>query len=165
MQGFRTIITAVVSAIVTPWLLKTTGLELTPEAQLQLVAAIMALIMTGMRFSTSTPVFKNVPKPVIITAENILNHIDVSPRTSQRDVRRRIVQALHRNADLDAQQISVAVSDDIVTLSGPVRSGSERDAADRAAGSAPGIRHVENQIIVEPPQRFELDDVVVDPLC
>lgn len=78
MQGFKTIVTAWVSAIVTPWLLKTTGLELTPEAQLQLVAAVMALIMTGMRLVTTTPAFKSIPKPVIITAENILDHIDVS---------------------------------------------------------------------------------------
>lgn len=78
MQGFKTIIVAWVSAVAAPWLLKTTGLELTPEAQLQLVAAIMALIMTGMRFVTSTPAFKSIPKPVIITAENILEHIDVS---------------------------------------------------------------------------------------
>lgn len=95
----------------------------------------------------------------------VVNHITVSPATSHRDVRRRIMQALHRNADLDARQINVAVSDDIVTLSGTVKSWSERDAADRAAGSAPGIRHVENQIIVEPAQRYEPDDVVVDPLC
>ena len=95
----------------------------------------------------------------------VVNYITVSPATSHRDVRRRIMQALHRNADLDARQINVAVSDDVVTLSGTVKSWSERDAADRAAGSAPGIVHVENQIIVEPLQRFELDDVVVDPLC
>lgn len=78
MQGFRTIVTAWVSAILTPWLLKTTGLELDQEAQLQLATAIMALVMTGMRFVTSTPAFKRIPKPAIITAENILEHIDVS---------------------------------------------------------------------------------------
>lgn len=78
MKGFRTILTALVSAIVTPWLLKHTGLELSPEAQLQLVAAIMAGVMTGMRLLTSTPAFKSIPKPVILTAENVLEHIDVS---------------------------------------------------------------------------------------
>jgi len=94
----------------------------------------------------------------------VVNRITVSPATVDRDVRRRIMQALHRNADLDARQISVAVSGDIVTLSGTVKSWSERDAADRAAGSALGIVHVENQLIVEP-QYYEPDDVVVDPLC
>jgi hypothetical protein len=78
MQGFKTIITAWVSAIAAPWLLKTTGLELTPEEQVQLATAAMAVVMTGMRFVTTTPAFKSIPKPVIITAENILEHIDVS---------------------------------------------------------------------------------------
>lgn len=78
MKGFRTIVTALVSAVLTPWLLKHAGLELDQEAQLQLVAAIMAAIMTGMRLVTSTPAFKNIPKPVILTAENVLDHIDVS---------------------------------------------------------------------------------------
>lgn len=77
MQGFRTIVMALVSAILTPWLLKHTGLELSHEAQLQIVAAVMALVMTGMRVVTSTPAFKSIPKPVILTAENILEHIDI----------------------------------------------------------------------------------------
>lgn len=94
----------------------------------------------------------------------VVNYIDVSPKTTQRDVRRRIVQALHRNADLDARHIAVGVSDDIVTLSGTVASWSKRDTAERAAGSAPGIRRVDNQIIVEPPARYELDGDE-DELC
>jgi osmotically-inducible protein OsmY len=52
----------------------------------------------------------------------IRNHIQVSPRTTSRDVRRRIVQALHRNADLDARHIDVQVTDDVVTLTGSVAS-------------------------------------------
>lgn len=78
MQGFRTIVVAWISAVFTPWLLKTTGLELTPEAQLQLATGVMALVMTGMRLVTSTPAFKKVPPAAIITAENVLEHIDVS---------------------------------------------------------------------------------------
>lgn len=78
MKGFRTIATALVSAVFVPWLIRTTGLELSAEEQVQLVAALMAVIMTGMRFVTSTPAFKSIPKPVILTAENVLDHIDVS---------------------------------------------------------------------------------------
>ena len=94
----------------------------------------------------------------------VLNHIEVSPKTTQRDVRRRIVQALHRDADLDARHITVGVSGDTVTLSGRVASWSERDTAYRAAGSAPGIRRVDNQIAVEPRQRHALD-YGMDELC
>ena len=94
----------------------------------------------------------------------VLNHIDVSPKTTQRDVRRRIVQALHRNADIDARHITVAVNDDAVTLSGAVASWSQREAAERAAGSAQGIRRVENQIIVEPLEPYEFDEPT-DDIC
>lgn len=78
MQGFRTIVTAWVGAILTPWLLKTTGLELDHAAQAYLISGIMAALMTGMRFVTSTPAFKSIPAPVVLTAENLLQHIDVS---------------------------------------------------------------------------------------
>jgi osmotically-inducible protein OsmY len=88
---------------------------------------------------------------------SVLNHIDVAPQTTQRDVRRRIMQALHRNADLDARHIDVTVSDDVVTLTGTVRSWLQRDAADRAAGSAPGIRRVDDQIMVVPSEPYELE--------
>jgi osmotically-inducible protein OsmY len=76
---------------------------------------------------------------------SVLNQIDVTPKTGQRDVRRRIVQSLHRNADLDARHI----------LTGTVGSWSQREAAERGAGSAPGIRSVDNQIRVVPPEPHE----------
>jgi len=94
----------------------------------------------------------------------VLNHIDVSPKTTERDVRRRIVQALHRNADVDARHIDVAVGDDdVVILTGTVGSWSQRDAAERAAGSAPGIWNVDNRIIVEPSEPYELEPP--DEIC
>lgn len=87
----------------------------------------------------------------------VLNHIDVSPKTTQRDVRRRIVESLHRNADFDARHINVVAADDVVTLTGTVGSWPQRDAAERAAGSAPGIRRVDNQILVVPPEPHEFE--------
>jgi osmotically-inducible protein OsmY len=90
----------------------------------------------------------------------VLNHIEVAPKTARRDVRRRIIQSLHRNADLDARHIEVAVTGDIVTLTGTVGSWPQREAAERGAGSAPGIRQVDNQIRVVPqePHEFEPPD-------
>jgi len=90
----------------------------------------------------------------IAGVRGVLNHIDVSPRTTERDVRRRIVQALHRRADIDARHIQVAVENDVVMLTGAVRSWSERDAAEDAARRAPGIRRVDNEIFVVPRERF-----------
>jgi len=85
----------------------------------------------------------------------VLNHIEVAPKTTQRDIRRRILQALHRNADLEARHVDVTVSKDVVTLTGTVRSWLQREAAEQAAGSAPGIRQVTNEIIVSPSESYE----------
>jgi osmotically-inducible protein OsmY len=92
----------------------------------------------------------------------VLNHIDVTPKAGQRDVRRRIVQSLHRNADVDARHVDVAVTGDVVTLTGTVSAWSQREAAERGAGSAPGIRRVDNEIRVVPPEphEFELPDEI-----
>jgi osmotically-inducible protein OsmY len=92
----------------------------------------------------------------------LLNHITVKPKSGQRDVQRRIVRALHHNADLDARQITVTVSDEVATLTGTVGSWMQRDAAQRAAGSAPGIRRVDNEIVVVPPEphKFEPPDEI-----
>lgn len=81
----------------------------------------------------------------------VSNHIEVAPQATVADVRRRIVQALHENADLDARQITATVSGDTVTLAGTVGTWLQRELAERAAASAPGIRRVVNAIVVEPP--------------
>ena len=91
----------------------------------------------------------------------VRNHIDVRPHAAERDVRHRIVAALHRNADLDARHISVAVAGAVATLSGTVRTWLQRDAAGQAAAHAPGITEVDNRIVVEPPGRPE----VLEEIC
>jgi osmotically-inducible protein OsmY len=93
----------------------------------------------------------------------IFNHITVKPRSAQRDVQRRIVAALHHYADLDAQQIKVSVQDDSVVLTGTVTTWLKRDAAERAAGNAPGIARVENQIVIEPLEPHEVEPI--DEMC
>ena len=87
----------------------------------------------------------------------ILNHIEVVPRAGDRDIRKRIVHALHLSADVNAKQVEVNVDGDIVTLSGTVGSWLQREAAERAAGSAPGIRGVDNRIMIVP--TFVLEEV------
>ena len=93
----------------------------------------------------------------------IFNHITVKPRAGQRDVQRRIVAALHHFADLDAQQIKVTVDNDAVTLKGTVGTWMQREAAERAAGNAPGIVRVNNQIVVEPAEPHEVEPI--DEMC
>jgi hypothetical protein len=58
MQGFRTILVAVVSGLVTPWVASKTGIVLSEEAQAEVVGLVMAGVMVGMRAITDTPIFK-----------------------------------------------------------------------------------------------------------
>ena len=76
------------------------------------------------------------------------NHITVAPRSTTRDVRKRIVQALHQHADLDASRIEVTVRDHTVTLTGTCDSWTEREAAEQAAAQAPGVTQVDNYVTV-----------------
>ena len=80
----------------------------------------------------------------------VLNHIVVAPFGAERDLRHRIVEALHRNANLDARHISIRVSGHKAILTGTVGSWLQRESAESAAGDAPGIAEVENRIVVEP---------------
>ena len=81
---------------------------------------------------------------------DVLNHIAVAPGSVVKDVHHRIVEALHRNADLDAHKVKVTVSGESAVLTGAVASWLQRESAERAAASAPGIGRVDNQIVVEP---------------
>ena len=88
----------------------------------------------------------------------IVNYIEVSPKPVLRDIQRRIVSALHRNADLDARNMRVTVAGDVVTLSGTVGSWLQREAAERGAASAPGVRRVDNRVLVVPSPIDDIDD-------
>ena len=88
----------------------------------------------------------------------VLNHISVAPRAAVRDVRHRIVKALHQNADVDARHITVTVSGDTATLTGAVGTWLQRESAERAAANAPGIAQVDNQIIVQSFHDSKTDD-------
>ncbi|MND09870.1 BON domain protein [compost metagenome] len=50
---------------------------------------------------------------------------------------------------MDARQITVTVAGNEVTLTGTVGTWLQRDAAERATASAPGIAHIDNQIAVQ----------------
>ncbi|MFT2212575.1 BON domain-containing protein [Rhizobium giardinii] len=78
----------------------------------------------------------------------VSNSIDLKPRVSVSDVKKRIQDALKRNAEVEAKGIRIDVLDGIVTLEGRVKAWPERDAAERAAWSAPGVKAVVDRITV-----------------
>lgn len=94
---------------------------------------------------------------------HVMNHISVAPRAEVRDVRHRIVKALHQNADVDARHVTVTVSGHTAALTGTVGTWLQRDSAERAAANAPGITHVDNRIVVQPFHDSKMDEW--DEIC
>lgn len=80
----------------------------------------------------------------------IYNNIQLKPTVSTVQVKSKIEEALRRNAEVDSRRISVTASDGTITLSGNVRSWFERQEAERAAWSAPGVTSVVDLLSVVP---------------
>ncbi|MGZ4820759.1 MAG: BON domain-containing protein [Terriglobales bacterium] len=80
--------------------------------------------------------------------KGVTNLISVRPRTTPHELREKIGDALIRDAQIDAEHIRVEVDGSKVILKGTVRSWAEREAAERAAWSAPGVNYVDNRITV-----------------
>ena len=79
----------------------------------------------------------------------VSNLIQLKKHASVTDVKGRIESALKRHAELDSKQISVEALDGRVTLRGKVRSYAERQDAEFAAWSAPGVSKVEDELTVQ----------------
>lgn len=78
----------------------------------------------------------------------ISNQINLKKRATPEDVKAQIEEALSRNADLEAQHITVSVTDNEVILEGSVKAFYERNLVEAAAWHAPGVRKVIDKISV-----------------
>jgi osmotically-inducible protein OsmY len=79
----------------------------------------------------------------------VYNRLLVRKQPSIPDLRNRIEKSLERNAEIDARKIKVDTADGTVILTGTVRSRAERDDAERAAWSAPGVTRVQDEITIQ----------------
>lgn len=81
----------------------------------------------------------------------VTNLITIVPKVTSSDVKSKILSAFHRNATLDANNITIETIGNRVILRGTVRSFAEKQDAELAACKAPGIINVDNQLEVKIP--------------
>jgi osmotically-inducible protein OsmY len=82
--------------------------------------------------------------------KGVTNVVTVKPKVAPSELQRKIMEAFKRNAEVDANRITVEANGSEVILKGTVRSWIEREEAERVAWSAPGITRVEDRIVVSP---------------
>jgi osmotically-inducible protein OsmY len=82
--------------------------------------------------------------------KGVTNVITLKPKVEPAEIKRKIQEAFRRNAEVDADRVTVEANGSEVTLKGTVRSWTEREEAERVAWSAPGITKVDDRIVVSP---------------
>lgn len=82
--------------------------------------------------------------------KGVINVITVRPNLEPTEIKSKIMDAFKRNAEVDANHISVEANGGEVVLKGTVRSWIEREEAERVAWSAPGVTRVDDRIVVSP---------------
>lgn len=80
----------------------------------------------------------------------VSNMIGIEPHVAAADVHRKIMDSLKRNAEVEADSIRVVVDNGKVILEGKVKAWYERNLAERAAWSAPGVKAVEDRLSIGP---------------
>jgi osmotically-inducible protein OsmY len=82
--------------------------------------------------------------------KGVTNVVTVKPKVEPADLKRKIMDAFKRNAEVDANRITIEANGSEVILKGTVRSWIEREEAERVAWSAPGVTKVEDRIVISP---------------
>ena len=79
----------------------------------------------------------------------VINNIAIKPRVQAQDVKRKIEDALKRNAEVEAKAIRITVQHgNKVLLEGKVQNWNERYAVESAAWSTSGVNSVEDRLAI-----------------
>ena len=85
----------------------------------------------------------------VMGIKGFVNHIEIRPKVNVTLVKSSIIDAIRRNAVLDAENITVENNGGKVTLKGYVSSWVEKAEARRIAWAAPGVTMVEDHLTLD----------------
>jgi osmotically-inducible protein OsmY len=88
----------------------------------------------------------------LLGVRSVINLVTVKSKISSSDIQQKINSAFMRSATIDAGKISAEVSGGKVVLRGKVRSFAEKEDAEIAAWSAPGVNSVDNRLDIDIPE-------------
>ena len=86
----------------------------------------------------------------LIGVRGVTNNLTIkSQAIDPKEIKDKIAAAFHRSATIDSSSITIDVSGSRVTLKGAVRSWMEREDAEKAVWSSPGVLVVDNRIQID----------------